>query len=201
MINLLPPQIKEQITYARRNTLIRRWATAVMLGIAGIALVVLGGHIYIDQSIDAYQKQVQQTSDSLASQKLEETQKQVQNLSGTLRLVLQVLSREVLFSKLLKQVGSVMPPGSALQSLSINKLEGGIDLQAVAKDYQTGTQVQINLQDPANKIFEKADILSINCAGDDAADPRYPCQVSIRALFAKDNSFTFVSNTSGGNKQ
>lgn len=201
MINLLPPVVKEQLSYARRNTLIRRWAISVLLGIFGIIIVVFGGHLYIGQSVDAYQKQVQQTKDSLASQNLEETQKRVQNLSSTLRLVIQVLSREVLFSKLLKQVGAVMPPGSALQSLSINKLEGGLDLQAVASDYQTGTQVQVNLQDPANKIFEKADILSINCASDKAADPRYPCQVSIRALFSKDNSFTFVQNKTGGTEK
>lgn len=201
MINLLPPEIKEQYIYARRNTLIRRWSTAVLIGIIGIVIVVFGGHLYIGQSIDAYQEQVQQTNDRLASQKLEETQKKVQNLSSTLRLVIQVLSREVLFSKLLKQVGSAMPPGSALQSLSINKLEGGLDLQAVASDYQTGTQVQVNLQDPANKIFDKADILSINCTGGEASDPRYPCQINIRALFAKDNSFTFVQNKVGSTKK
>lgn len=194
MINLLPPDIKEQLGYARRNTLLRRWSLSVFAGIVGIIIVVFGGYLYIGQSIDAYQKQVQQTKDSLASQKLEETQKRVQNLSSTLRLVIQVLSREVLFSKLLKQVGAAMPPGAVLQSLSINKLEGGIDLQAVASDYQTGTQVQVNLQDPANKIFDKADILSIACTSNKDSDSLYPCQVNIRALFAKDNSFSFVRN-------
>lgn len=201
MINLLPPQIKEQITYARRNTQIRRWSLALLAGIAGIAGVVFGGHIYIDQSIRAYQDQVVQTKSSLTSQKLEETQKNVGNLSSTLKLVLQVLSREVLFSRLLKQAGAAMPPGAVLQGLSFNNLEGGIDLQAVAKDYHTGTQVQVNMEDPANKIFEKADIISINCANDKAADPNYPCSVSIRALFANDNSYTFVPNDPGSTKE
>lgn len=201
MINLLPPDIKEQLGYAKRNTQLRRWSLSVFAGIAGIIIVVYGGHLYIGRSIDAYQKQVRQTKDSLASQKLEETQKRVQDLSSTLRLVIQVLSREVLFSKLLKQVGAAMPPESVLQSLSINKPEGGLDLQAVASDYQTGTQIQINLQDPANKIFDKADILNISCASDKASDPLYPCQVSIRALFAKDNSFTFVQNKVEGIKK
>ena len=198
MINLMPYDFKEQIKFARRNTLLRRWAMFILVGIMGIVGLVFAGQLYIDQSIRAYQTQVTQSKARLADQKLEETQKHLEDLSNSLKLVLQVLSREVLFSKLLKQVGAVMPPGSALQSLSISKVEGGIDLQAVASDYQTGTQVQINLQDPRNKIFEKADIQSITCSSTPGIDPRYPCQVSIRALFAKNNPFTFVQNKTGG---
>jgi hypothetical protein len=201
MINLMPPELKNQITYARRNTKLRRYALAIVVGIAGIAAVVFAGQLYIDQSIDAYQKQVEQSRSILAAQKLDETQKHVQDISNSLKLVLQVLAREVLFSKLLQQVGAAMPAGSALQSLSISGVQGGIDLQAVAADYQTATQVQVNMQDPRNKIFEKADLVSVNCNSDNVVDPRYPCQVSIRALFASNNPFTFVQTKTTGTKQ
>ncbi|MBI1857109.1 hypothetical protein HY003_02860 [Candidatus Saccharibacteria bacterium] len=197
MINLMPPDIKQQLHFARLNTKLLHWAITIFIGILGIAGVIMGGQLYIDQSIQAYNNEVGISKDRLSSQKLQETQEHVDNISNSLKLVLQVLSREVLFSKLLRQIGTVMPVGSSLQSLSINKLEGGIDLQAVASDYQTGTQVQINLQDPTNKIFEKADIQNINCTNDQATATRYPCQVSIRALFAKDNPFMFVRNSDG----
>ena len=201
MINLMPPELKNQITYARRNTKLRRYALAIVVGIAGIAAVVFAGQLYIDQSIDAYQKQVEQSRSILAPQKLHETQKHAQDISNSLKLVLQVLAREVLFSKLLQQVGAAMPAGSALQSLSISGVQGGIDLQAVAADYQTATQVQVNMQDPRNKNFEKADLVSVNCNSDNVVDPRYPCQVSIRALFASNNPFTFVQTKTTGTKQ
>ena len=111
---------------------------------------------------------------------------------------MQVLSKEVLFSKLLTQVGSVMPGGSVLTALSINQLSGGLDLQAKATDYQTATQVQVNLQDPKSLLFEKVDIVNVQCQSTVTADPlvaKYPCTVQMRALFSKTNPFLFISPT------
>lgn len=199
MINLLPPDIRENIMYARRNTRLLRWMFAVLMGTLGIALVTTFGLFYIDQNTKQVSKQVDQAHEELKIQNLEETQKRVEEISNSLKLATQVLSKQILFSELLKQTGAVMPNGSSLAGLSINKLQGGIDLQAVSKDYQTATQVQVNLQDPNNKIFDKVDIVSINCGGSQA-QTTYPCTGTYRALFAKNNPFSFLSNSSGGNR-
>ncbi|HYH36468.1 MAG TPA: hypothetical protein VD706_03145 [Candidatus Saccharimonadales bacterium] len=47
------------------------------------------------------------------------------------------------------------------------------------------------MADPKNKIFSKADIVSITCS-DDNSD--YPCTINIRALFAPNNPFLFINN-------
>lgn len=195
MINLLPSEIKENTLYAHRNTKLRRWCFVMIIAIAGIVAIVLFGQLYIDQAIGSYAAQSQAAQDELKSQKLDETQKQVSDISSSLQLVVQVLSREILFSKLINQIGATIPTGAALADLSISKIQGGIDLRFNSSDYQTATQVQLNLQDPANKIFDKADIVSISCASTGAADPRYPCQVSIRAQFAQNNPFLFINST------
>ncbi|HUP26305.1 MAG TPA: hypothetical protein VM124_01500 [Candidatus Limnocylindrales bacterium] len=197
MINLLPPNVKENILYARRNTRLRRWIMGLLFSIAIIAATVGMGYLYLQRSINSYAVQVSQGEDQLKAQKLEETQTQVQDLTNSLKLVVQVLSREILFSKLLTQVGAALPNGSVLTDLSINKVSGGLDLRAAATDYQTATQVQVNLQDPSNKIFEKADIINIQCAnqpaGGDPVKVRYPCTIQLRALFAQNNPFSFIS--------
>jgi hypothetical protein len=197
VINLMPTEMKETLIYARRNLLLTRWVIAVLLGIVGIGAVITAGNLYINQSTKIYATEVQSRRDQLAQLQIEETKKRTEDISTSTKLALQVLSRQVLFSELMTQVGAAMPSGAALQSLSIGKLEGGIDLQAVAADYQTGTQVQVNLQDPSNKIFEKADIISITCSTEnrpnDDSDDRYPCQVTIRALFAKNSPFLFTN--------
>lgn len=200
MINLLPPEVKQSIVYARRNTRLRHWTVALLIGIIGIVGIVAAGYAYLQQSVRSYAAQVQRGNENLQQQQLDETQKKVQDLTTNLKLVTQVLQREILFSKLLAQVGAALPSGSVLTNLSINKVQGGLDLQAAAVDYQTATQVQLNLQDPRNKIFEKADIITIQCATKlTTADPlktQYPCTIQLRALFAKNNSFTFI--TTGG---
>lgn len=199
MINLLPLSQKKQISYARRNTKLRRWLIANIVGVFGIAIIIAAGQVFMVRSTESWQKQVNDTAAQLQVQKLQETQSRVTEISDSVKLAIQVLSKQVLFSKLLTQIGAAMPNGTSLQSLSIASPEGGIDLTAVATNYQTATQVQVNLSDPNNRIFEKADIVSVSCQQDEAADQRYPCQVSIRALFAKDNSFQYVTNKVGAN--
>lgn len=192
MINLLPKEVKQDLTYARRNTQLLRWSVIFGLAIVGVMLVVLFGQFYINQSIHDYSAQKQKTQVELASQKLDQTQKQVQDISNSLKLVVQVLSREVLFSKLIQQVGAAIPTNARLTDLKISQTQGGIDLTAAASDYSTATQVQVNLQDPANKIFNKADILNITC-NSSAANTRYPCSISLRAQFATSNPFLFIN--------
>jgi len=196
MINLLPTGVKHDISYARHNTKLLRWSTAFLFGIAGIGVVIAFGLFYIRQSANDYTTQISKTKEELKAQKLDETQKRVQDISGSLKLVVQVLSREVLFSKLIKQIGGAIPNNASLTDLKIAKTQGGIDLSAIASDYNTATQVQVNLQDPANKIFDKADIINITCAAASTVNPKYPCTITIRAQFAKSNPFLFI-NTSG----
>ncbi|HSX23486.1 MAG TPA: hypothetical protein VLE74_00065 [Candidatus Saccharimonadales bacterium] len=186
--------------FARRNTRLRKWSLALLASMLVIVAVVAVGHIYLQQSIHSYAAQVDQGNADLKAQNLEDTQTKVQDLSNSLKLVVQALQREILFSKLLLQVGAVLPNGAILTNLSINKVQGGLDLQAAATDYQTATQVQVNLQDKNNKIFDKADIINIQCTGTKTSDPvksQYPCAIQLRAQFAKNNSFSFINPTTG----
>ncbi len=199
MINLLPTQVKKDIGFGRRNTKLLSWATFLLLGIVGIVLILGSGLLYMNSSISSYNKQISQTKQELENQKLEETSKRVEEISNSVQLVTKVLSREVLFSKLFKQIGSVIPPNAVLTGIQLGKLEGAIDLSAAATDYKTATQVQVNLADPVNKIFDGADIINITCSGSQSTDPRYPCVVTIRAQFSKNNPFLFINPTGSKN--
>lgn len=190
MINLLPPDVKQNITYARRNTQLLRWSIILLLSIVSVFGFVGAGTLYMNSSIKTIGAQVASGQEQLKLAKTEDTQKRVEEISGSLKLVVQVLSRQVQFSKLLQQIGSAMPPGSILTNLSITKIQGGIDLSAAARDYQTATQVQVNLQDPKNKVFDKVDIISITC--ESTTYRNYPCLVTVRAQFTKDNPFLFI---------
>jgi hypothetical protein len=195
MINLIPPDTRSDIVYARRNKMLRNWAFAILLGIAGVILVILVGLIQINQRTQQLDQEVAASREELKAQKVEETQERVEGMSNSFKLVTQVLSRQVLFSEVLKHVGSVMPEGAALASLSIQQLQGGIDLTVVAKDYQTATQIQVNMEDPKNKLFDKIDIVNITC-DNKASD--YPCTGNLRASFSTNNPFLFLN--AGGSK-
>ena len=199
MINLLPQDVKDEYSYALRNTQLRRWIVACFMAFVGVGIIATYGIIATQNTTDNYNRQVAQVTKDLDAQKLNETTTQVTDITNSFKLVVQVLSKEVLFSKLLKQIATVIPSNASLENLNINQTTGGVDIVANAADYDTATQVQVNLSDPNNKIFSKADIVSIVCT-ESASNPRYPCSVQVRALFAAKNQFLFINDADGVKK-
>ncbi len=199
MINLLPPELKQDYRYAYRNVRLIRWVLVFGLSFIGLIVIGVAGIIYIQQSTQTYASQVTEEQNLLNQQKLPATQAQVQNISNSLKLAVQVLSQEVLFSKLLEQLAAVTPSSAILTNLDLNQSQSGVTITAQTANYNAATQLQVNLADPANKIFSNADILSINClsASEAAGSPtnaQYPCTTIIRALFAANNPFLFINN-------
>lgn len=198
MINLLPSELKNSYTYARRNVVLRKWAIAFLIALAGLGTLTTYGLLTLKQSTSDYSRRNAAAEVAFKKEKSSDVQKQVKDISNNFKLAVKVLSQEVLFSKLIKQIAVTIPANANLTGLSIPQTKGGLDISAEATDYETATQVQVNLSDPDNQIFSKADIVSIDCAGggtdDAAADSAYPCSVTIRALFAPDNPFLFIND-------
>jgi len=194
MINLLPPDMKQGYRYAHRNVKLRKWVVSFLIAFIGLGALSTYGLLTLQQSTVNYNRQIADSQATLQKEKYADTQKQIKDISASFKLVVKVLQQEVLFSSLIKQIAATIPANANLTGLNISQTTGGIDISAIATDYQTATQVQVNLSDPANKIFSKADIVSISCGGANATNPQYPCSVTIRALFANNNPYLFINS-------
>lgn len=194
MINLMPTPQKQAIYYARRNTVILNWLAGLGLALVGVVVIISGSLFYLRQDSSTLKTSIDNDKKHLSAQKEEETLARAEEMSGNLKLAVDVLSNEVLFSRLLQQLGLVLPRGTVLQSLSLssNIASSGINLEISAVDYESGSRAHVNLNDPDNGIFERADLEGITCSEADSSDPAYPCQVSIRALFGADNPFLLI---------
>ncbi len=196
MINLLPPSIKESMSYARKNSLLLKWVIALLVSVVGVFVIIFFGQVYISQATERLEQEIAQSEQNLQEQNIEEVESRVQDISNSLNLVVDILSEQILFSSLIQSVGSVIPEGAVLTGLTINEAGGGIDLSANATDYDTATQVQVNLEDPANGIFTKADILNVRCDNTPSLDDIYPCQINLRALFGPNSQFLLIPSQS-----
>jgi Tfp pilus assembly protein PilN len=194
MINLLPPEVKDGYRYARRNVKLRRWVIICLIALIGLGGLATYGLLSLHQSTVRYNKQIAASEELFKQEDFQGTQANVKDISNSFKLVIKVLGQEVLFSQLLKQIAATIPANANLTALNINQTQGAIDISAITTDYNTATQVQVNLADPTNKIFSKADIVNITCNPDTAIDPHYPCTVNIRALFAANNPFLFINS-------
>lgn len=195
MINLLPPAIADGYRYGLKNVVLRRWVISCLIVFIGLGILSTYGLLRLHQASVGYQKQVVATQASFQKEKFSQTQAQVKDMSNSFRLVVKVLGEEVLFSQLIAHIAATIPATANLTGLNINQTQNALDITAISTNYNAATQLQVNLSDPANHIFSKADIVSITCNSAASADPAYPCTVNIRALFARNNPYLFINNT------
>jgi Tfp pilus assembly protein PilN len=194
MINLLPPEYAMRIRFGRSNAMLRRWIIGAGAAIGGLIIIVAGGLIYIrSQSVDL-QNQLNKTNQSLKAQNLEKVQKDAADVTGDIKIINQVLGNEIHFSDLIQDIGKAMPSGAVLESLTLSKVNGSLDLSASAKDYTSAAQVAINLNDPANGLFSKVDIVNINCG----LSSTYKCAGTFKALFSPAAQKKYQSVPQGG---
>lgn len=194
MINLLPPILSQDIRYGRRNARLLRWLFGSLAAIAGLILIMLIGWLYMNRQSSSLAHNISESKSQLAAENLTKVQQDANEISGDVKVINQVLGREIRFSDLLAAIGQVMPPGTILGSLTLTDAKGAIDLSASAKDYASATQIAVNLGDPKNALFSKADIVNINCTTGSSA---YNCTATLKALFSKSAQAKFLGVAKG----
>ena len=110
MINLLPPGKRQSIAYARYNAVIVRWLVGLGAALTGIALVTGGSLFYLREDSKALKNSIDTMQATLVEQKEDETLRRAQDMSGNIKLAVDVLSNGVLFSQLLEEPGTLRWP-------------------------------------------------------------------------------------------
>lgn len=195
MINLLAPASNSELRYRHYNSLLKRWLIMSTIATGGLILIVVMGWLYITSQNQTLSSSINVTKQQLQAQDLNGVQKQAKDLTGNIKIINQVLSREIRFSDLIQQIGAVMPSGTVLSSLTLSKVDGAIDLSTNSKDYASAAQIAINLGDANNNIFQKVDIVNINCSS--ASTNAYPCNATFKALFGPVAKNRFLNVPSG----
>ena len=192
MINLLPSDYGASQRHLRLNVILRRWLVAALLACGVLVLIMAVSWIYTSQEEKNLTKNIDSVNQQLQAEDLAGTQKKAKDITSNIKIINQVLSREIRFSGLITQIGSVMPPGTVLSGLTLSsKIDGGLDLSANARDYTSATQIAVNLSDPDNKIFDKVDIVKVNCSS--TSNSVYLCDATFRALFSKSTKSQFLN--------
>jgi capsular polysaccharide biosynthesis protein len=189
MINLLPQDLKQDYIYARKNVVLKKYIIISLIGLIGLIIITTFGLIAYKKSYKNNQQQITSLTNQLQHENIASTNQKVQNFTTTFRLVTKALSQEILFSKLITDIGAAMPPNTALTGLSLNNTSNGINLTAKATSYNSATQIQVNLSDPARHLFKNVDIISIN----NTSQGQYNYSVSLRALFNNTNQFLLIN--------
>lgn len=158
MINLLPPQAKEQIKFGRWNVVLVQYTILILIVtglLAGLLVfgvqLVSGDESRLEESLAQKQKRFQELSENVQS---------AQDLSKTIDTIAALLASETRFSQLLPAIGNLIPVGARLTNLSLTgNPEQPLQITADVNSTDTAAVMRANLENSA--IFSLADIQSI----------------------------------------
>lgn len=197
MINLLPPDAKEETLYGRRNRKL-----VFVAGCIGVLIVALGsltifGQYYLSRSEQQYIKSGQVVEARITDQKLEQSQKDLEALAANFKTASSLLGKQVLFSKLFPKLGEIIPSGAVVKQISIGNSDTSVEFEIRSLNKTIANQSFINVSDKANGLFEKADLLEISCATTTAnqseSNDGFNCSTRIKALYRSDSPFLLLN--------
>lgn len=119
MINILPPDLKQQITYSRRNVVARRYVFVLLFIILVTGSILTATHWYADQQIAAYETALEERKEEISQ--FENLETSVDTLNTQIETIETVLKQRPQFSVLLSDLAQVLPQGSYLNGISLSE--------------------------------------------------------------------------------
>jgi hypothetical protein len=197
MINLLPPDAKEDALYGRRNHRLAFIAGGIVTIMFALAALTVFGQFYLSQSKSQYNKSGQVVEQRIQDQKLEDSQKGLELLAANFKIASQLLGKQILFSKLFPKLAEIIPKGAYVRQISIDDKSTYLQFEIAAPTRALANQGYINVSDSSNGLFEKADLLDISCneasAKNSGADNGLPCKATVKALFKSNSQFLLLN--------
>lgn len=162
MINLLPTEVKQQITYKKRNSLLVKYIIASTAVVAMVALVMLAGGYFLQTEQQQLQSEIERKQKQLGDLSLQAEQARV--LSNQVDTIAHLLEQEVKFSKLLPAIAGLIPNGAELTNLNLNEeIDEPLLLVANVDSQTTAAVLRENIE--SSDLFNSADIQSISPSG------------------------------------
>ena len=116
-INLLPPQIKEQLAYSKRNIHLRRYVVLLALVAVSLASLIAGVYWYSGQQVDRLSQTLSDRQKQRSAYK--DTEAKLQSLQSSVGLIEKLFTEKTQFSSVLGDLAAVLPSGTYIDSISL----------------------------------------------------------------------------------
>jgi len=182
MINLLPPEVKENTKLAKYNVILLQYVFVIVIAVGIMAYLMTFGRQALTRTRSDIENSL--SSDRARVAELKGVNDEATDLSNTINTIDTLLDREVKFSLLLQEIGSIMPPGAKLSALALSQdATQPVRLSVDLTSAERAGVLQQNLAE--SEIFIGADIISVNQG---SPDSKYPFAGDLQAYY--DPSFS-----------
>lgn len=136
MINLLPPEFKEQAVYSRRNAVMVRYLALVVILAIALSGALLAARYYLDKQITASDNRLADKQKTIQHYSGIETQ--AKSINARVKAIEDIQKSQTHFSLLLSDLAKVTPRGVQIIGISLTGDDKKpVRVQARAVDYKT----------------------------------------------------------------
>lgn len=181
MINVMPDDLKKEIRSARVNVVLTRYIVVILLAFSFLVLLLGGSYVVLTQAKASAQALT--NSNQARNAVYNTTKTQVTALSSRLSEAKSILDQEILYSKVLKNIGQQMPVGTVIDSVVLDTASFSgtpLSLKAYAKTNDAAAALRQKFQ--SSPIFSKVTFDSVS---DTAGIAGYPVSVSMTLTITK----------------
>lgn len=155
MINLIPDEHREQIHYGRKNAQVLVWLSTVAFGIVVLVVVALVGRITIQTAKNQTLDQKTAVETQISDAKLDSVEKEYTTFVNGVASVKKVYQQQILYSRLIRKMATLLPPGARLTTISLSDKDRAINLNFNNDIDNLGPTIQVNLQNQGAQIAER----------------------------------------------
>lgn len=159
MINVLPPEVKSQLNYAKRNSRLLRYVSLTGLVLLALSALLGTGFWYADRQINSYQQSlaIKQTE----RQSHAETEAKIESLQANLNLIDKLLTEKTRYSILLNDLAAVLPDNSYITHLTLTGDDKEpLEISVATDSFNRAAEVRNGLI--SSKRIKSADIQNVS---------------------------------------
>lgn len=156
MINLLPPEFKEEVEYGRKNQRTISWATTVAFGILSLLIVTFVGKVTIQSAKGQAVAQKAAIEEQMKQVSLSDIEKRYNSFIDTTSSVKKIYSQEVLYSRLIRKLATLLPQDAKITNISLTDKDRALNLNFNNGSDGLGPVILVNLQNQGEQIAKKS---------------------------------------------
>lgn len=117
MINVLPPQTKQEVNYAKQNSKLLRFIGLTLLVEILLGTLLAAGFLYADKQTEEYQANLASRQQQRSS--FEAVKKDVERLRSTLSTIDSLLNEKTQYSALLRDLAAALPDNTYIMQTQL----------------------------------------------------------------------------------
>jgi len=178
MINLLPPGTKDNLRYGHLNVTVLEYSILILVTAAGLIGILFFGQALASNE-ERQLKDLAGEKQAVLAQ-YDSSLAEARALDERIDIIAALLQREITFSKLLPNIGALVPSGTTINGLELDNEDGNNLTINGESDSQLGPSVFRQNLANTDRLFSRADIVNISLPETQSGPNVYNFQIDVQ---------------------